>query len=263
MPLSPQYDHLRGAADSNGTAASGERSWASGTHNQALANLAHELRTPVQAILGYLDMLRDPDADLSQKKLRAAIERMNANVHDLAQTVENLLEFAFVQGEGEAVTEEEINLQELLAEIEPVLQAANQDKQLAISLDLDAAARVVRSRLRPLRAILLNLAINAIKFTPSGSVAIAIREDHSSDSAMSVEVRDTGPGIRSDLVGRAFEPLVQLSQSSIREHRGLGLGLAIVNRNVTALGGKLLLESSPGAGSCFRVTIPCSFVRRQ
>ncbi len=225
---------------------------------EALANLAHELRSPVQALLGYLDILRDEVGEEVGDRHKQIIERMNANAHDLAQTVENVMDFSFKDAMAEAQDEEEIHLHDLIADLAPALEAANDAKGLEIRFDLDAAPTVFRSRRRPIKSILLNLAVNAIKFTDHGRVTIAIRLATSSQlgAAVELEVRDTGPGIDARLLEQAFKTCVQLSHSSIRSHRGMGLGLAVVQRNVEALGARMLVKTALQQGSAFVVTIP-------
>jgi signal transduction histidine kinase len=237
--------------------------WANGVHLESLANLAHELRTPVQVLLGYLDILRDYRAGAQRNESRDPIdheivERMNSKVHELAQTVENVMDFALAQAHAETATEEEIDLVLFFAELDPILKAANQHKSLAITIDLGGVRHTVGSSRHALRAIVVNLAINAIKFTEAGEVAIRVRTSlRENGGALEIEVRDTGLGISRELLSHAFEPLIQLSHSSGRHHPGLGLGLTVVQRNVTALGAKLRVESTPNVGSCFRVSIPC------
>jgi signal transduction histidine kinase len=225
---------------------------------EALANLAHELRTPVQVMLGYLDILRgEMSAGLDNRQIRI-IERLNANAYDLAQTVENVMHFSVGDAMAEAQGEEEIQLHELIGEIAPALDAANDSKGLEIRFDLETAPAVFRARRRPLKSILLNLALNAIKFTDRGCVTIAIRAAASSQlgPAVELEVRDTGPGIKPELIAHAFETCAQLSNSSIRSHRGMGLGLAVVQRSVEALGAKISVTTAPQQGSTFVVTVP-------
>ena len=234
--------------------------WSDGVRFESLANLAHELRTPVQVLLGYLDILRDDRGDargISPPSDRAIIERMNTNVHELAQTVENVLEFVLASAGAETAIEEAIELSEFFAELDEVLAASNSNPHLAVRINLEQAPATIVTQRRPLRSIVLNLAINAIKFTADGEVSIAVSGDIEDPRTIEIEVRDTGEGIGHDLLAAAFEPLVQLSHSSIRRHRGLGLGLAIVQRHLKALGGRLEVESIPGSGSCFKVTIPC------
>jgi signal transduction histidine kinase len=241
--------------------------WSNGLHFESLANFAHELRTPVQVLLGYLDILRGEagvvaDDSPAETPARKIIERMNANVNDLALTVDNVLEFALAFANAETLIEEEIELAQLLGEVEEVLRGSNRNQRLALSINLEDAARTVFMRRRPLRSILLNLATNALKFTAHGGVAIKVAVAEA-PPAVCIEVRDTGAGISRELISAAFQPLVQLSRSSARHHRGLGLGLGIVQLNVKALAGRLQIESEPGVGSCFRVTLPCSLPDHQ
>ncbi len=187
-------------------------------------------------------------------------ERVNANAHDLAQTVENVMDFSVADAMAEPPDQEDIHLHELIAELTPTLEAANDSKGLQLRYDLDAAPTVFRSRRRPIKLILLNLALNAIKFTQKGSVTIAIRRAASPKLGPTIEltITDTGPGIDAELVARAFKLYAQLSNSSIRKHRGIGLGLAVVQRNAIALGATILVNSVLGQGSIFTVTIPIS-----
>lgn len=229
---------------------------------EALANLAHELRSPVQAFLGYLDILRDELREELSDRHRRVLDRLNANAHDLAQTVENVMDFSISDALAEATNEAEVRLDDLMADLAPALEAANESKGLKIGFELGTAPAIFRSRWRPLKAILLNLALNAIKFTDRGSVNIAIRLTESSrlGYALELEVRDTGPGIATEQLAQAFEPCTQLSHSSVRRHRGMGLGLAVVHRNAEALGAKVLVKPVPPHGTAFVVTVPIAFV---
>jgi len=239
--------------------------WDQGVHMETLANLAHELRSPVQAILGYLDILRDELSEEVGDRHRRIVERLNANAHDLAQTVENVMDFSVADAMAEATEEEDIRLHDLIGDLAPALEAANDSKGLQIRFDLESAPRVLRSRRRPIKSILLNLAVNAIKFTDRGSVTIAIRLAPPSElgAAIELEVRDTGPGIEADKLAQAFKPCAQLSHSSIRSHRGMGLGLAVVQRNVEALGAKIMVKTAPKQGSAFVVTVPIARPRAE
>ncbi len=222
---------------------------------QAFANLAHELRTPIQVLLGCIEMLREEIADDIRNDI---IERMNCNVQNLAETVENVTDFAQYSIGEEPALEENVEIAELLEEIAPMLAAANRGKGLAIRIDLDAAPPIIRTRRRALHSIISNLASNAIKFTQAGSVSIRLsRTRLRGCDAVKLVVNDSGPGIPPQLIGRAFQPMEQLSNSNTREHRGLGLGLAIVRCNLHVLAGSINVSSEPGHGSEVTVMIPC------
>ena len=264
MAASLQYRPIpapAGQATRHGTVSGG---WNQGVRLEALANLAHELRTPVQVLLGYLEILREDLAEEVGVQARDVVERMNANVHDLAQTVENVMEFATAASGAEARTHEVFRLRDLLDELTPALEAANRNKNLEIELALSGAPETVGCARKPLRTILANLASNAIKFTGSGKVVISLAEGRAANGGetLVLEVTDTGPGMDPELLGVAFESLKQLSGSSVRRFRGLGLGLAVVHQSVSALGGELAVQTAPGQGASFRVTVPCRIVRR-
>jgi len=234
------------------------RRWNHGVQLESLANLAHELRTPTQILLGYLDILRDDLTGQIGAAPREIIERLNISAHELAQTVENVLDFAVAGARAEAEFEDEIELADLITEIKPALDAANHHKHLAIEVDLEGAPARICMRRHALRAIMLNLATNAIKFTERGSVTISLRAipDLRHLQELELRVRDTGAGIDCSKLQAAFARFSQLSSSSRRRYRGMGLGLSVVQRNLHTLGATLEVEAGLGAGSTFIVRIP-------
>jgi signal transduction histidine kinase len=234
-------------------------SWSQGIRFEVLANLAHELRTPIQVLIGFIDILRDDWAAELSAQPHEILDRMNANIHDLAQTVDNMMDLVLADANAGPLVNEDIMLLSLMADITPILEAANQRKQLELHVELDDAPATIHAPRRALRSILLNLALNAIKFTESGIVTVTLRRSRSQtkNEALEFEITDTGPGIDPAMLERASRPFAQLSNSSARRYRGLGLGLAVVQRNVRALGGRLELQpATAGKGSDFVVEIP-------
>jgi signal transduction histidine kinase len=213
---------MKNGADSAPGASSSQ--WERGIRLEALANLAHELRSPVQALLGYLDILGEEMVDYLPGEHRHVVERMNVNVHDLAQTVENLLEFALADANAEALVEEDCDLADLRAELSPALEAANAGKHLSLKTHVDPAIGKVRPTRRPLKSILVNLAVNAIKFTSKGSVKILAKRISGGDGHVALEItlNGTGPGIDPTLLAQAFKRCTQLSNSSERLFRWHG-----------------------------------------
>jgi signal transduction histidine kinase len=234
------------------------RQWAEGMRVEVLANLAHELRTPLQVLLGYLDILRDEWAEKFDPEPRAMLERMNSNTHDLAQTVDNIMEFVMSEAGATARVEEDVLVSNLVNDLAPAIEAAKAGKELTLKIDVEDAPQTIHISRRPLRSILSNLVLNAIKFTERGSVTVRISSSRArgAEPGLVLEVTDTGLGMSPALIKQAAEPFAQLSQSSARKYRGLGLGLAVVHRNVSALGAKLEVNSTPGRGSRFVVRIP-------
>jgi signal transduction histidine kinase len=237
---------------------SSSRKWNQGIRLEALANLAHELRAPIQVLLGYFDILREDLSDEIGPKARHVFDRLNVNAHDLAQTAENMLDFAYACANANLDQDEDIEICDLVAEIAPALDALKIGRNLVLKFDLRQAPRRIRSRRKPLRSILSNLAANAVKFTQQGTVRIAIRALPSALKCDELEivVSDTGPGIDPYRLEDAFAPGKQLSGSSTRNFRGMGLGLAVVRRNLDAIGATLGVETGRGRGSRFTVRVP-------
>jgi signal transduction histidine kinase len=252
--LYPERDR---AADVEAAVAGAERDgWRNGVRLEALANLAHELRTPVQVFLGYLEILREDGVDAATA--HQIVERLRVNVIDLARMVENVMEFAVADAAALPVDAEPVSLAQIADEVAPALEAANQRKHLALEVEVDEPAAVICVDRRAVRAIVENLVVNAIKFTDHGSVKLALRRwmVPMGGPKLVIEVTDSGPGIEPALLKRAFEPAVQLSHTSTRRFRGMGLGLAVVKRNVEALDADLEVNSTCNCGSTFAVRIP-------
>lgn len=227
---------------------------------EALANLAHELRSPLQVLLGYLEILRDDWADGFAPEPREMLERMNHNLHDLSHTVDNIMEFVLAEAGGMTWVQEEVSVVGLLNDLAPAIEAARSGKELALRFELGDAPRTIHLPRRPLRSIVSNLVLNAIKFTERGDVTVRIGRARERDGAdgLEIEVSDTGMGMNPAMIKAAAEPFAQLSHSNSRIYRGLGLGLAVVQRNARLLGARLEVDSVPGHGSLFRVRIPAS-----
>jgi signal transduction histidine kinase len=234
------------------------RQWAQSMRLEVLANVAHELRTTLQVLIGYLDILRDEWAEKFDPEPQLMLERMNSNLHDLTQTVDNIMEFVMSEADSIGRLEENVSIRNLVNDLAPAIEAAIGDKGLALNIDIEHAPLTIHTSRRPLRAIYSNLVLNAIKFTERGSVTVRISSARArgAEPGLVLEVTDTGLGMTPALIRQAAEPFAQLSQSSARKYRGIGLGLAVVHRNVSALGAKLEVSSTPGRGSRFVVRIP-------
>jgi two-component system, sensor histidine kinase len=238
--------------------------WSNNLTFEALGNLAHELRTPIQALMGRLEMLQEEYADQIGIQPRELVQRMNVSAFELQQTLENLLAFVVAKAGAETGAAEHLTIESIVADVEPAIAAANADKRLDVRFDLERAPAAIRAPRRTVTATIINLALNAVKFTESGSVTIAIRRvPHTKHGdAVEIEVSDSGPGLSPALFEEMSQPFVQLSRSSTRRFRGVGLGLAIVRQNVTRLGGTVKLRSTPGHGASFLVRFPQPRTRR-
>jgi signal transduction histidine kinase len=219
-----------------------------------MSNLSHELRSPLHVISGYLDILaEDWGAKFSAEPSRI-LERLRLSAAELTQTIENLLEYTAAATGTQAAVREAVELSELIAELEPVFAASARRKKIFLVWRVEPQLTLTNTNRRRLVSIVNNLVSNAIKFTDRGGVSVRLRRVRvRHERIVEFEVTDTGIGMEPARQEDAFTPFIQLSSSNSREHRGLGLGLSLVRRNVIALGATLEVKSKLSFGSRFRV----------
>ena len=226
--------------------------------NQFLANVSHELRIPLQSVLGYANLLTDTPLDADQKEYVHTL--LNAS-ENLSAIINDLLDISSMEA-GKLVLETiPFDLRDTLNDLVHMLGSRAREKGLALELRIDENLPwALEGDPIRIRQILLNLTSNAIKFTDSGHVLISIevlgRRDNNVKLRMSVE--DTGVGISPEDIPLVYEPYVQLGQRFQRQLPGAGLGLTISRQLVNLMDGSLDLESRPGEGSTFwaQLTLP-------
>jgi signal transduction histidine kinase/DNA-binding response OmpR family regulator len=219
-----------------------------------LAVMSHELRTPLNAIGGYAELMemgiRGPVTD----EQRADLARMRAAQRYLLSLVTNVLSFVRVESGHVEYQLAEVPVHEALAAAEGLVGPQLRTHGVVYgSLPCDASLRVRADRDK-LQQILVNLLANALKFTePGGRVTLACE---ARANAVAILVSDTGVGIAPERLAAVFEPLVQVKPPDARPHEGVGLGLAISCDLARGIGGDVTVESAPGVGSTFTVTLP-------
>jgi len=213
--------------------------------------VSHELRTPLSAILLWGQALQHLDP--GDPRSTQAIETIVQSARFEAELVDDLLELAMSRSASSPVGLEVIDPSAIVREtIDEARQAAG-DKHIALEVSLAPGVRIAADP-RRIRQITLKLVSNAIKFTPSGGTVWVTLAP--SDGMMELSIRDTGPGMSSEFLARAFEPFLQADGSSTRAHRGLGIGLALVRHYVERQGGTIDVVSPNGQGTTFTVRIP-------
>lgn len=214
-----------------------------------LAHTSHELRTPMNGILGTAELLLDSRLPETQAHYAQTIDR---SARTLLRLLDDVLDLARIEGGNLRVDSAPVAPLRTVRGVIDLLQPAAHDKGVELRLEHDELpAGVLTDRYR-LRQILVNLIANAIKFTDQGEVVVFVRVGEHLD----FEVRDTGPGIPGDRLASIFEPFEQVDASASRRYGGVGLGLSIARRLAELLGGALTAESELGAGSTFRLRLP-------
>jgi len=224
--------------------------------SEFLAMMSHELRTPLNVILGFTEALHEKIyGDLNERQLKA-LKAVQKSGYHLLELITDLLDYANIDiGKLELDRSRvavEFICQSSLASFEQKIQ----NKHLRTTLTIDPRLDTIHIDERRLRKILLNLFDNAIKFTPEhGEVGLTVEQDDARQHVRFM-VSDTGIGIRLEDQERIFLPFVQLDSKLSRKYEGAGLGLALVKSFVTMLDGSITVESEPGKGSRFILTLP-------
>ncbi|MBL0918476.1 MAG: CHASE domain-containing protein, partial [Hydrogenophaga sp.] len=228
---------------------------ASQSKSAFLANMSHEIRTPLNAVLGVAHLLADSPLSNDQ---RALLGKAQAAGRSLLGIINDVLDLAKIEAGEMRLADEPFALCELLREVESVYAVQAGDKGLTLTLRVDPAVPpAVQGDPARLRQVLVNLVGNALKFTHTGGVHIAASV-HGDAAAprLRLSVRDSGIGIAPDQQARLFQPFTQADETTTRRFGGTGLGLSIVRRLVDLMAGQVGLDSAPGQGSDFWLSIP-------
>jgi len=221
--------------------------------SQFLANVNHELRTPVSAIIGYARiLLRKTGAQIPEAQ-RENLQDLLRTAERLLQLINSLLNLARIEAGHIEVHREPVQVDELIngaaTTIEPIL---NQD-QVRLVREIEPGLPTLNTDREMLRQVILNLLGNAVKFTENGEIKVSAFQQNGS---IKLTVSDTGVGIDKKDLNQIFEEFHQGNRSNGGNHGGTGLGLAIVKSSLKLLGGEIAVESEVGKGSTFTVTLP-------
>jgi len=221
--------------------------------NEFLANMSHELRTPLNAILGFSDLLAEESAGALNGKQKRFVGHIGSGARHLLQLINDILDVSKIEAGRIELRPETFPANQAVEEVLAVLRPLISSKQIEVTTALGESARVYADRVR-FRQILYNLLSNAVKFTPEhGMVGI---EASCSDEFTTISVWDTGVGIPREEQAAIFNMFHQAGDTTKGVREGSGLGLTITRRLVEYHGGKIRVESQPGKGSRFTVTLP-------
>ncbi len=220
-----------------------------------LAVISHEIRTPMNAVVGLSDLLSQ--ARLSEDE-KETVHTIRQSTQSLLTLIDNVLDFSKLEEGAFALEHVTFSITDVIEDVGELFASPAGEKGVDLIIDIDPALpdRRLGDPAR-LRQVVLNLVVNAVKFTESGSVTIQVAQGVAPDSVW-FSVIDTGIGLTPEQQSRLFQPFTQADTSTARRYGGTGLGLAISRGLVTMMGGTITIKSEYGAGAAFsfRVTLP-------
>ena len=211
------------------------------------STISHDIRTPLNAIIGFSELLEQGVGDATEREHYLASIRASGKL--LARLVDDVLDLSKMESGKLEIIEEPTDIQALTHEVIAACEVARARKSLALKSEIGAMPWMLVDPQR-IRQILFNLLSNAYKYTDSGTITVRVQWR---DGTLELSVSDTGKGISQENLTRILQPFVQVADKNHRD--GTGLGLAICNKLAKLMGGKLTVESKVGVGSTFTITL--------
>ncbi len=224
------------------------------------ANLSHEFRTPMNAIIGFTSMIMEDRALLLSDRHRSNLDRVYSNARDLLELINNVLDLSKIEAGRMDVYSEPADARDLIERSLGVVEPLVAGRALKLSMEIADDLPKMRTDRMKLQQIFINLLSNAIKFTPEGQVKVTAAREGTDRVRLSVS--DTGIGIAESDIPKIFEEFRQIGAHNQARGTGTGLGLAITRRLVELLEGEIAVSSRPNEGSVFTVTLPIEIESR-
>jgi signal transduction histidine kinase len=233
-----------------------------------LATVSHELRTPLTSVIGYSEMLLEGLAGPLNPEQREYVTTVMEKGEQLLGIITGILDISRIEAGGVSLDRQSFDLAETIVSALSTVAPTARRKRLSVEAELPPSLPKVLGDRDKVRQVVVNLLGNAVKFTPeSGRVEVRAElaplkrpgtagPSSEEPRGVRIAVTDSGIGIPTEAMARIFEPFFQVDNSSTREYGGTGLGLSIVRSFVHAHGGAVWVESRPGSGSTFFVTLP-------
>ena len=227
--------------------------------SEFLANMSHELRTPLNAIIGFTRIVMRRSKEHLEAKQYENLEKIHSSGQHLLQLINAILDLSKVEAGHVEVNAADVALAPVLEQCVKTVEPLVKEPAVRLLKEFDGELPQVYQDEEKLRQIVINLLSNAVKFTERGTVRVQAKGNGAS---FSVAVADTGIGIPADKLEHVFEEFAQADASSTRVHGGTGLGLTIARRLARLMGGDISVQSAPGAGSTFTLTLPIRYQPR-
>jgi signal transduction histidine kinase len=223
-----------------------------------LATMTHELRTPINIVIGNLDLLLGGFLGETNERQRKCLETALRNSSEALNLVSSLLDLSRFEAGQFVIRVEEFRLEEIWTELELLFRIGLSGKAVELSWEIDGALPPLKTDRMKVKEILSNIVFNAVKYTDRGHIRVTASRVARGEE-IAIEIRDTGVGIPQESLPFIFEPFRQVEGTVARSLGGVGLGLAIAKRLLNLLHGKVEVESEIDKGTTFRITMPARY----
>lgn len=223
-----------------------------------LATMTHELRTPINIVIGNLDLLLGGYVGELSARQRDCLKTALRNSGEALNLITSLLDLSRIEAGRFVIRVEEFRLEDVWTELELLFQIGLSGKKVDLSWEVKAPLPALKTDKIKIKEILSNVVFNAVKFTDRGKIQVSA-SGVGGGAGVEIVVKDTGVGIPQESLPFIFEPFRQVEGSFARSHGGVGLGLNIVKRLLDLMHGQVEVESEVGKGSTFRITIPAKY----
>jgi signal transduction histidine kinase len=225
---------------------------------QFLATTSHELRTPMNIIIGNLDLLLDGFLGEMSSRQKESLRTALRNSGEALNLITSLLDLSRIEAGQVVIRVEEFRLDEVWKELELLFRIGLSGKEVELVWAPEEGLPSLKTDKVKVKEILSNIIFNAVKYTYQGKIEVTAAP-MGGGSTVQIEVADTGVGIPSEYLSLIFEPFRQVEGVSVGAQGGVGLGLSIARRLLELLHGQIEIESEVGKGSTFRITLPTSY----
>ncbi len=225
-----------------------------------LANMSHELRTPLNAIIGYSELLEEEFEDNDEQEYVTDVQKIkNAGKH-LLSLINDVLDLSKIEAGRMDLYLETFDIGKMVKEIVTTVTPLIEKNTNALVVNMEPEIGVMYADQTKVRQILMNLLSNASKFTKQGTITLDVSRQSLDYPAVVYSVTDSGIGMTPEQLGRLFQDFAQADASTTRNYGGTGLGLSISRRFSRMMGGDITVDSTPGQGSTFTVTLPAKVI---
>lgn len=223
--------------------------------NEFIANISHELKTPLTAAIGYISLIKGGKIGKPSDEILGALKIVEKNLNELSLKIDSILQISKLQMYKEHIEKQKVHIAKIIKKCVENYRPTLEVKNIEIEVDIEDENIYLIGYEKGLESMICNLIDNAVKFTDRGKVSVRLSMGKNKEYVV-LEIKDTGIGIPKEKLKKIYDKFYQVESSSVRRFGGIGLGLSIVKEVVDLHNGIIKVKSTEGKGTMFRVLLP-------